>query len=178
MDLSARVNEHLGRAVDRARTGSRYIVHLPMPGNVPWKPEFLKYWQTFGDTIGTEAASLPIPRAVGPLKVRTISIRPSATVRITPRDINITAQHFPVAAADRFDLMIATNVFIYYDRLQQGLAMANIANMLTPGGLLLSNNALVEVPATGLTSAGYTKTIYSDRDEDGDLVIWYQRAIR
>jgi CheR methyltransferase, SAM binding domain len=176
MDLNARVNDHLGRAVDRARTGSPYIIHLALPGNVSWKPEFLKYWQTFGETIGTEMVLPPIPRAVGPVKVRTISVRPSAAIRITPHDINITAQHVPVAAADRFDLIIATNVFVYYDRLQQGLAMANIADMLTPGGLLLSNNALVEVPATGLTSIGYSKALYSDRDEDGDLIIRYQKV--
>ena len=56
--------------------------------------------------------------------------------------------------------------------------MISVANMLRPGGFLLSNNALVEVPSTGLSSVGYTKTLYSDRDEDGDLIIWYQKAVR
>ena len=72
-------------------------------------------------------------------------------------------------------MIIATNVFVYYDRLQQGLGMVSIANMLRPGGVLLSNNALVEVPATGLKSIGYSKSLYSDRDEDGDLIISYQK---
>ncbi len=54
----------------------------------------------------------------------------------------------------------------------------NIADMLRPGGLLLSNNALVEVPPAGMRSIGYSKTLYSNRDEDGDLIIWYQKGLK
>jgi len=36
---------------------------------------------------------------------------------------SFTAQPLPLREAERFDLMIATNVFLYYDRLQHGLAM-------------------------------------------------------
>ena len=53
--------------------------------------------------------------------------------------------------------------------------MASVARMLRPGGLLLSNNALVEAPSTGMQSIGYSKTLYSNRDEDGDLIISYQK---
>ena len=77
--------------------------------------------------------------------------------------------------AERFDLMVGTNIFLYYDRLQQALATVSVANMLKPGGLLLSNNALVEVPVAGLRSIGYSKILYSNREEDGDLIIWYQK---
>lgn len=56
--------------------------------------------------------------------------------------------------------------------------MASAASMLRPGGLLPSNNALVEVPASGMRSIGYSKTLYSSREEDGDLIIWYQKAAR
>ena len=53
--------------------------------------------------------------------------------------------------------------------------MASIARMLRPGGLLLSNNALVEAPSTGMHLIGYSKTLYSNREEDGDLIISYQK---
>jgi hypothetical protein len=46
--------------------------------------------------------------------------------------------------------------------------------MARPGGILLSNNALLELPSTGWRSIGYSKTLYSDRDEDGDTVVWYR----
>ena len=78
---------------------------------------------------------------------------------------------------ERFDLIVGTNVFLYYDRVQQGLAMAAAAGMLRSGGVLLSNNALVEVPSVGLRSVGYAKTLYSNREEDGDVMIWYQKAL-
>ena len=40
-----------------------------------------------------------------------------------------------------FDLVIATNVFVYYDVLEQALAMANVEAMLKPGAFLLANFA-------------------------------------
>ena len=49
--------------------------------------------------------------------------------------------------------MVATNVFVYYDVLDQALAMANVRAMLKPGGFLLSNNALIELPGSGMRSA-------------------------
>ncbi len=178
LDLSTRVNDHIERAVGRARNGSSYVFHLPVAGDVSWKPEFLHYWQTVGDRIGGQTASPRVPPAAGPVKIRSVAVRPSVVGRITARDVNITAQHLTLADAERFDLIVATNVFVYYDRLQQGLAMIGVANMLRPGGFLLSNNALVEVPSTGLRSVGYSKTLYSERDEDGDLIVWYRKAAR
>jgi len=50
------------------------------------------------------------------------------------------------------------------------------SRMLRPGGVLLSNNALVEIPAVGFRSIGYSKGMYSSREEDGDLIVWYQKA--
>jgi len=34
------------------------------------------------------------------------------------------------------------------------------------------------VPSTGMRSAGYSKTLYSKREEDGDLIIWYQKGMK
>ncbi len=48
--------------------------------------------------------------------------------------------------------------------------------MLRPGGVLLSNNALVELPASGIKSVGYTKVSYSDGGDDGDVIVWYRRG--
>ena len=71
--------------------------------------------------------------------------------------------------------LIATNVFVYYDLLDQVLAFSNVEAMLQPGGLLLSNNSLLELPASRLRSAGYLTVQYSDRPDDGDHVVWYRR---
>lgn len=29
-----------------------------------------------------------------------------------------------------------------------------------------------------MRSIGYTTTMYSSRDEDGDLIVWYQRGVK
>jgi len=176
-DLSGRVNEHIERARGRARQGVPYVIQLPLDTDVSWTPAMLRYWQQFGDTIAVEVPALPGPPAAGRLKMRSVGVRPSVVERITARDLNITAQHLPLADDERFDVIIATNVFVYYDRLQQALAMVNVANMLRPGGLLLSNNAVVELPTTGLNAIGYSRTQYSSREEDGDLVIWYEMRV-
>jgi hypothetical protein len=48
--------------------------------------------------------------------------------------------------------------------------------MLRPGGFLLSNNALLELPFSQMHSVGYETAVYSDRQGDGDHIVWYQRA--
>jgi hypothetical protein len=176
-DLSPRVIAHVDYATVRASAGSSYIIHLPLEADIPWTAAFIDYWQRFGGSIGS-AVPVTLPLGVGPLKLRAVSVRPPFVARIGMSDLNVTAQHLALADADRFDLIVGTNIFLYYDRLQQGLAMANVSNMLRPGGLLLSNNALVEIPQVGMKSIGYSKSLYSKREEDGDLVIWYQKAPR
>ena len=76
---------------------------------------------------------------------------------------------------ERFDLIIATNIFIYYDVFEQSLAMLNIERMLRPDGVLLSNNGLIELPFSRVRSIDYLTVAYSDRTDDGDHMIWYQR---
>ena len=174
-DVSARVNEHISAMAQRGLAGSSYTLHLPLDGAVAWTPEMLQYFTRLGGALGS-GISVTIPPAAGPLRLRGVAVRPSIVSRISAHDINITAQTLTLSDADRFDLIVGTNVFVYYDRLQQGLAMISAAAMLRPGGLLLSNNALVEVPSAGMRSIGYSKTLYSNRDEDGDLIIWYQKS--
>jgi hypothetical protein len=177
LDLSEQINGHITRAAERARSGSPYVMHLPLDGQVAWSPALLTYFKTFGSSIGSPVP-VTIPPGVGLLRLRALSVRPQIVQRVDARDVNVTAQRLELGEEDRFDLIVGTNIFLYYDRLQQGLAMTAIAGMLRPGGVLLSNNALVEVPAVGMRSVGYAKTLYSNRDEDGDVIIWYQKIQR
>ena len=173
-DVSARVNSHIANASRQSRPRTSYILHIALDGRVMWAPDMNAYVERFGTTIG-QRVPVTVPPGIGPVMLRALAVRPSIVDRIAAHDLNVTAQRLTLRENERFDLMIGTNIFVYYDRLQQGLAMANVADMLRPGGLLLSNNALVEVPATGMRSIGYSKVLYSNREEDGDLIIWYQR---
>ena len=175
-DVSARVNDHLVEMERRANMGAAYVIHLPLDGTVSWTAELLAYFNRFGDRIGAPVP-VTIPPGIGFVRFRAVSVRPSVVQRISARDLNITAQMAVLRDTERFDLIIGTNIFLYYDRVQQGLAMSSVAAMLRPGGILLSNNALVEVPASGMQSIGYSKTLYSNREEDGDVIVSYQKRM-
>jgi len=177
LDLSDRVNDHIRRARARARTGTRYTIELTLDPAVPWKPEAVAYWKQWGSQIGTRAAPIQPPAEIGRIETRAVGINPAVVLRITPRDLNIVAErlHFD-DLRDRFDLVIATNVLVYYDLFEQGLALQNVAAMLRPGGLFLSNDALVEVAGAALHSAGSATMTYSDRKEDADYINWYQNS--
>ncbi|HMF55218.1 MAG TPA: hypothetical protein VK619_02550 [Pyrinomonadaceae bacterium] len=176
-DLSPRVNGHLSRARERALRGQFYTVQLPRDMNAGWKPDIVSYWEHFGDQIGTPAQPVTVPADAGDLRVRAVRIRPDVVARVTPVDLNIVAQRMEAPEAERFDLIIATNIFVYYDTFEQSLAMNNVEHMLKPGGLLLSNNALLELPFSRVHSVGYTTAVYSDREGDGDHIVWYRRAV-
>jgi hypothetical protein len=171
LDLNDRVNAHISHAVSRSKAGQPYAIRLLLPESVAWTPEFAAYWQTFGEQIGQSKAA----SGTSAFKVRTIQVAPSLVRAVSASDVNVTAQRLELERAALFDLVIATNIFVYYDRLQQGLAAVSLSRMLRPDGFLLSNNAIVELPAIGLQSVGYSKTLNSDNPEDGDLVIWYRK---
>jgi len=51
------------------------------------------------------------------------------------------------------DLVIGTNIFLYYGDLEQSLARVNLAGMIKPGGFLLSNGALPGIAPTKLADS-------------------------
>jgi SAM-dependent methyltransferase len=175
-DLSPRVNAHLNRLRARAREGQPYVVQLPLDTEAPWSSEVVRYWAAFGDRIGAPAAASAVPASAGALKVRAVGVRPAVAAGLTSLDLNVVLQRLEVPAAEKFDLIVGTNVFLYYDEFQQALAMANIQQMLRPGGVLLSNNALVELPSSRVHLAGHTTLVYSARKDSGDTIVWYKCA--
>lgn len=172
MDLSPHVNDHLAGMRQRAVRGLPYLIRLPLDAGLRWKPGIVAYWNSVGDRIGAVVRT-PTPPSIGKdLRTRTISIPPRVALQIQPEDINVVVQRL---ADRRFDLIIATNVFVYYDLFDQSLALSNIEAMLRPNGFLLSNNSLLELPTSRLRSAGYLTVQYSDGPDDGDHIVWYRR---
>lgn len=176
LDISARINDHLASARRRAQSGQGYTVQLPRDLSAQWQPEAIRYWEHFGDHIGTPVPPVSVPPNAGGIKIRAVRVRPNIVLHLMPVDLNIVLQRLELPAAEQFDLIIATNIFVYYDVFEQSLAMSNVARMLRPGGYLLSNNALLELPFSKIHSVGYLTVVYSDRPNDGDHIVWYQRA--
>lgn len=176
LDISQRVNNHLTRARRRAQMGQPYVLQLPRNAQASWNAASSVYWRQFGDQIGTQVPPIRPPALAGDVETRAVQIRPAVVSMITPLDLNIVAQHIDTTPQDGFDLIIATNVFAYFDSFEQLLAVANIQLMLRPGGFLLSNNVLPLLPSTPMRLVSNLSLSYSERPNDGDVVSWYQRS--
>jgi len=178
-DLSPRVLAHITTARQRANEGKTYSLVLPRPLDRSWSSELTAYWQRFGDRIGQQAAVPAPPPGAGRVTVRGVLVQPSVVLSIEPRDLNIVLQRVePLATGEQFDLIVATNILLYYDVFEQSLAMTNIAKMLRPGGLFLTNDGLLELPAAPVRSAGERDVTYmklADSSVKGDHLTWYQR---
>jgi hypothetical protein len=173
-DLSPRVNLHLQAARRRASTGDPYVVVLPRERDVRWRSDLLEFWKAFGSRIGDETTGVPSPP--DGVDVRAVRIRPDVVSSVDVRDMNVVLERLaPLPDDERFDLIIATNILVYYGVFEQSLALANIASMLRPGGFLLSNNVLVELPTTPVHAVGDNRVTYSDRPDDTDDIVWYRR---
>jgi hypothetical protein len=176
LDLSPRINDHLALAASKARRGIGYTVQLPFETGRAWKQNLTDYWTGFGKQIGIQVEPARVPPAFAETSVRAIRVRPELVARVTPVDLNIVLQRLQLDPVDKFDLIIATNILVYYDAFEQSLALANVASMLRPSGFLLSNNGLTELPSIPMHSVDYETVVYSDRPGDGDHIVWYQRT--
>jgi hypothetical protein len=178
-DVSPRVVQHLDDARSRARAGSRYPVALPRNTDRPWSTDLVDYWQRFGNWIGEPVDKQAAPPAsAGAVDVRTVSIRPDVVLAVTPVDLNIVTERFEESGSAPFDLVVATNILLYYDVFEQSLAAGNIAKMLKPGGFLLTNNRIFELPGSPLSGVGFTDVVYMSLPgigETGDRIVWYQK---
>ena len=172
-DLSPMINQHLQASLARARAGGDYVVYLPLPGEEQWNPDLVSYWRRFGDTIGTDIEAGPAPPAAGAVRVRAVRMPPARMASVVPRDLNIIVERLePLPPGERFDLIVATNILVYYDVFEQELALANIAAMLRPGGLFLTNTPVPPIPLLKL-SERYSTVSYSERQRDH--LFWYER---
>jgi hypothetical protein len=174
-DISPRVIDHIQRARERARNAG-YVIQLPREVAPPWPADLIAYWRSLGDRVGAEVAPMRPPEMFqGPnggqsLDTRAVRIRPNVLLSLQPVDLNIVLERINLAEADRFDLMVGTNIFIYYDAFERSLALENAGAMLKRGGLLLTNDRLPEVPGGSMRLGGVTDVPYNH-----DSVGWYQK---
>ena len=176
LGLSPRVNAHLDAARTRARRNEPYVVQLPLTTDGPkheWHPDLVAYWQRFGDQIGVDTPPYPAPSPA--VRMRAVAVRPAVTLSIVPEDLNIIVQRLePLPDAERFDLIVATDILVYHDAFDQALALANIAKMLRPGGYFIINHAVSPV-APFEPSAGIVTSVFFDRQGHADTLFCYQR---
>jgi SAM-dependent methyltransferase len=168
LDISPRVNAHLRAAASRGA----YRLVLPWPADAGWTDHAAAYWKQAGDRIGVPFA---VAGRTAPAVVRARGVAVSADMvrRIRPMNASIVSDRLELRDGERFDLVVATNVLLYYDRFEQTLALGSITAMLRPGGVLLTNDAVLEVPEIPIHSQGHVNVTFSSRPGDGERMIWY-----
>lgn len=171
LDLNPAVNSHVRRLAERARAGKPYVLELPRDEAADWTPAAMDYWRHFGDRIGSPATPEAAPKG---LAIRAVAVQPKYALRIEARDVDIVAQ---VIDDQQFDLVVATNILLYYDRFQQAVAMASIAHMMSPGGVFLSNTVLPAEHSEDLKYLGRRSVSYSVSGSYGDDVVVYRRTV-
>lgn len=173
LDVSARVHQHIERARERAEAGTGYLMHLTLPAHESWRTELVAFVKGFGRHIGRPVVPAPAPGTAGFLMVSAARVEPARVLAVQPHDLNVVLERFaPLDDANRFDLIIATNVLVYYGRFEQALALANVAAMLRPGGLLMTNTAVYPTPPFN-ASVHRLRVEYGNGQ--GDDIFWYTR---
>jgi SAM-dependent methyltransferase len=176
LDISPRIIDHVTQARARAARNVGYTVNLPLPRRAPWLPEVRAYWQTFGDQIGAPTRA-PTSKAIADVaELRAVRARPSAVQRMSVLNANIVTERLD---GEAFDLVIATNVFIYYDVLEQALAMSNVEAILKPGALLLANVSAPNLTSVTIRPVDTTTTVYTRargaNENVVDFIVWYAK---
>jgi len=172
-DISPSVNHHIERARVHAAKGLPYQLQIPWDATKTWSPEFTSYWETFGSRIGKSARALPVPEATPELKMRALDIRSKTVQIVRPTDMNVVFQQDVISDENKFDLVIGTNVFVYYGGFEQALALRNLAGMMRSGGILLSNNFLQIFPGSLFKEAG--RTIAPISNAEAETIFFYRR---
>jgi hypothetical protein len=172
-DISPLVIAHLQHARQQAEKKNGYEIQLPQDAARPWPSGLENYWKRLGDRAGMDVKPLPAPGLFPGLRTRAIRIRPEIVQHCEIADLDIVAQRLDLASNNRYDLVVATNVFLYYDEFQQTLALQNIVSMMTPGGLLLSNDKLPLLPLSGVDFLGVTAI--SDGGSGRDAIAAYRK---
>lgn len=169
-DISQEVNLHITRAHERAARGLPYVLQLPWSTSAPLAPEyrtrFEAYWRSLGEKIGQPTPPIPIPAGLASrYETRAVTIRPEIVDRVHPVDIDVVCQQVHPEGNDGFDLVIGTNVFVYYGTLDQLLLRSNISRMLRPGGFLLSNDKLPDTVPQVLENGLVTSQVVGQAPE-------------
>lgn len=179
LDISQSVIVHVQGAAQKSAEGRDYVMQLPWNSGRPMSQEyrqsFVAYWQQLGGEVGEPVPAIAVPESVSNTQTRAVKIKHEIVRKIHPLDENVVYQTLVLPPEQRFDLVIGTNIFLYYGKFEQALARANIAAMLKPGGLLLSNDKLPDVVPSGLENVLETKVVSSVEPLISDTVFCYRR---
>jgi hypothetical protein len=165
-DISSQSLDHVSQAIARARARQPYTLQLVLDRTPAWNPGALNYWRRLGERIGSNVNPLPAPSQIRNVDRRAVRVSPEIVMTLEPRALNIVTQHLQAPASQRFDLIVATNILLYYDRFEQALALLNVESMLNAGGVALFNDPVEDYTGLRLRRVATVTVPYAPAQSD------------
>ena len=135
-DINPRVVTHLQRA--RGDPPALTLVSgIGDDETVTLAEEYRDYFNQLARAAAQPDAGRGSTTVKGHLR-KSVRIRPSVARALQAERLDIVTERL---GGQPFDLVIATNIFPYFDDVELMLALSNIAAMLAPGGVFLHNEA-------------------------------------
>jgi hypothetical protein len=132
-DINPRVVDHL-RTTRAVPPTLVLLTGIGDEGPVALAPGYREYFAALGRSIGRVEEA---PPHRGHLHTR-LHVSPEASRVVRPVQLDVVTERLTGGA---FDIVVATNVFPYFDDDALTLAVSNIAGMLASDGLVLHNEA-------------------------------------
>ena len=133
------INERPIRFINSFPSGPRLLYLYSEPGT----QEYNRYFEANGTAIGTVIRDAGAIRLPAPLLSRTIAVDSAIAGAVHGQEMNIVTQRL----GRTYDLVIATNVLLYFAPTELVFALNNIAAMLGPGGCFIHNDLRPEIEA-------------------------------
>lgn len=165
-DISSQSIDHVSQAISRARSRQPYTLQLVLDRTPAWNSGALNYWRRLGERIGSNVNPLPAPSQIRNVDRRAVRISAEIVTTLDPQPLNIVTQHIEAPSSQKFDLVVATNVLLYYDRFEQALALLNIASMLNAGGVALFNDPVEDYSGLRLRRTATVSVPYTPDQSD------------
>ncbi len=153
VDINDRVVNFLNSRATKKSVSLSVLSGIAEKADRPLSDEFKNYFRSLGKNIGVESALL-LPENWRTHLSKNIQLQPEILKSISAEKLNIITQQ--CSSEKKFDLVIVTNVFPYFNDVELSLALTNIAAMTRPSGywlhnesrnLLISLALLLEVPS-------------------------------
>jgi hypothetical protein len=136
-DVNDRVVAHLHDARGRSDVVA-LATGIGDAGGVTLTDEYRGYVAALGQATAEIVTAPALPARYAGHVAKALRFRPAVRQAIDGIRLDVAADRL---LGDRVDLVVATNIFPYLDDVELTLALANIAAILAPGGVLLHNEA-------------------------------------
>ena len=135
------INKRVIDFIDTFAVGNR-LLHLY---SEPGVADYNAYFAAIGHSIGVSAKGMKTRELPASFLQRSIVVNAKAAASVHAVRLNIVTERLE----ESYDLVVATNVLLYFNAKELSLALTNIAKMLPAGGYFVHNDLRPVMEADG-----------------------------